>query len=102
MTWYAIYLKEDGSLYSLGSKLTEALPPEYAVKELAEKPDLEKVAWDTEKLDFLAAPPPPRDPMQDTMAVFAGLDESKLTQEQLLAQVVKALKFLVERELNRG
>jgi hypothetical protein len=102
MTWYAVYRKADGGICSLGTVLGESLAAEYAVKELTGRPDLSKVAWDAASLEFVAIPPEPPDPVKEAVASLADLDVSTLTQAQLIALMVKALKFLVKRELSRG
>jgi len=75
---------------------------EVSVRELPERPDLDKVVWDTSKLDFVPIPPQPPDLVRDAVERFPDLDASALTQAQLIALMVNALKFLVKRELNRG
>ena len=102
MTWYAVYRKADGGLESVGSVLGVALAAEYAVKELAERPDLGAVMWDAARLEFVPVPPEPPDLVRDAVAGFADLDVSAMNQAQLIALIVKALKFLVKRELSRG
>jgi hypothetical protein len=102
MTWYAVYRKADGRLCSLGTVVGESLAAEYAVKVLAEKPDLGTVMWDAARLEFVAIPPEPPDLVKNAVAGFANLDVSAMNQAQLIALIVKALKFLVKRELSRG
>ena len=102
MTWYAVYRKADGRLCSLGTVVGESLAAEYAVKELAEKPDLGAVQWDAGLLDFVPVPPEPPDLVREAVKGFADLDVSAMNQAQLIALIVKALKFLVKRELSRG
>ncbi len=100
--WYAVYQKADGELYSLGTVLAGSLPSEYAVKELLIKPDLTNVIWDRAKLNFVPRPPDPPDLVLDAIKGLPDLDTSTMTQAQLLSLIVKALKFLVKRELRNG
>jgi hypothetical protein len=102
MPCYAVYRNMDGSLSSVGTILAEPLLPEFTAKALKEMPDLSNVIWDSSLRDFIPRPPEPSDPVHDAVLGFADLDVSALTQAQLIALMVKALKFLVKRELNRG
>ncbi len=100
--WYAVYQKADGELYSLGTVLAGSLSSEYAVKELLIKPDLTNVIWDKAKLDFVPRPPDRPDLVLDAVRGLPDIDISTMTQTQLLLLMVKALKFLVKKELSRG
>jgi hypothetical protein len=102
MTWSAIYRLSDGALHSVGSVVTEKLSKDYGVKVLSDQPDPSRVVWDKAKLEFVPVPQVPLDPVQEAVAEFANLDVSAMTQTQLIALIVKALKFMVKRELNRG
>jgi len=102
MPCYAVYRNTDGSLSSVGEILAAPLPLEFGAKTLLSEPDLSQMMWDASKLDFVPIPPEPSDPVHDAVLGFADLDVSALTQAQLIALMVKALKFLVKRELNRG
>ena len=102
MTWYAVYRKANGVLHSIGTVLAVPMPDEFTAKPLPTRPDLSLVQWNTTKLDFVPIPPPLPDLVQEAVVGFADLDMSTMTQAQIIALIVRALKFLVKRELSRG
>lgn len=52
MTWYAVYDKNTGELYSLGTVLANPLPARFNFKEYPEQPNIGK-AWSSVQLDFV-------------------------------------------------
>ncbi len=99
MTWYAVYRKADGGLVSVGTIVTAELSPDLAVKTYTTKPDFGSTHWDAAALDFVANPAPVPDDVLQTALSVLNTDLSGANTAQILAWMVKVLRFLGKQAL---